>query len=514
VTGDYPGSILVAPTELLDEEDVIWLEQVTTWLAALGLSIKALLDSDPDDQSLPEPVLSLCRYLQYDLVELPYPTRCKCSPVALLDSIDPMLAEVWSKPLTPADKRLDAVALTEADYFAALGQFDDYCALLWQRWQQEEIATVQDSFEKLRHALLSGILDWRVGMQKRRDWQTCWAKGTGPLPPNYFTLFDALNYEEPLAVGMVRQSNGNSGFQAIYEGWRYNLVDESLPVWPLIEQGWDVERLCLVKRVSTPDEVEAYEALSALEGKTMRCLVFKNGAAHGAPARGFEEWKPLGTLPPVLQRATFGKKVPALFVRASDWTTNDESATVFDVISKMATPQGTWLRQHLIDIDAVTMLSFAESASQSHCTEPVVLASGLHQDWVFSAEGGHWSAHLVHDDWSVSLHGGGRTLEIRLTAGKATHAQWLATEPPASQQNEFDYRGQLHSVLPFMEHLQNFKRTGIEPCWIDEEDLKGPPWANKRLVWLAHLVWDCLLLNSEPGELGRADDTTWPELSW
>lgn len=446
------------------------------------------------------------------------PVSCRRSPVRLSKTLeeapDSGLSDVWLKRMRkvvtayyPHPRVFEIVA--EADYSASTRQLDAYC----QKLPDEDFRVLElfdHSREDLKLILLQAIQAHREVLVRERARQQEKKAHKPPADIRYYALFDTLNFKSPQLAGFVRQPASNhASLKQLYTSWE--LVLRQFPETPgayLASAGFDEGVLFLDRREATAEEIFAFDLVCKSAKKTLKSLVVINGHAFSILTRYSFALSDLGPLPTALSTAQLGRPMQPRLLRGRNW--RDRGRDLFPVIEQAPAAFRQVLENNIVDIENVSMDDFARHAALKPCINPVVLATGLLDDWEFSTGKNSWRAVFNAHSWGTSLESTGSKLKVCIWLDNHSHEQQLAPTSPGG----VPYQGYLSSLLSFMDKVAQLKDMDVDASW--ETALKrtnSEDATQGRFAWLVGLIDE--LLNGwslRISEFLDSDLTSWPSL--
>lgn len=158
------------------------------------------------------------------------------------------------------------------------------------------------------------------------------------------------------------------------------------------------------------------------------------------------------------------------------------------------------------------MDDFARHAALKPCIDPVVLATGLLEDWAFSTGKNSWHAVFDAKSWGVSLESTGQKLKVRIRLDNDTHEQQLA--PHTRPGGLAGYQGYLSSLLSFMDKVAQLRDMDVDASWESwRKRTNAEATTQGRFAWLVGLVDDLLSgWSLRISEFLNSNATSWPSL--
>ena len=294
-----------------------------------------------------------------------------------------------------------------------------------------------------------------------------------------------------------------------------------MPAAALAKAGFNAAYLSLAHRPATPEETEAYTALSHKAGRTLKCVIAVDEKCMVAAVKGSRGLEDFGIMPAILAKARLEHPALPKLLRGTAWYSGREGVYLFDKIEQLSPNLKAVLCTHLINTETVLMSDFAEKASALQCDDRVVLASGLREHWVFASRNRDWRATISDSSWKVALSSENDVLSIELESHDDEYI--LQLSPYERQPDLRPYGGFLSSLLPFMQQLQALKEFGLDARWAyalaNEGEGRSP---RGRGEWFATLISEMMHGINGPTHLLRVmncgldwdleqwDGTSWP----
>lgn len=412
----------------------------------------------------------------------------------------------WARNECPAE------FFAAAEYLIETGQFErrrppklsEGSGWNWGALQQGSMSDRRENIQ----ACLQLRRDW---MAKERTVYSAKKSRKTVAQIDYYAVFDCLNFQEPYLVGFVRQAASNAGsFRKLEDWWRIVLRGaSSSPAHELSKAGFNSSYLSLFVRPATAEEVLAYDGICKSVGATLRYITCTQKRGQGLRAHQRYEAEDVGEVPLVLAAAKASEPMLPKLLMGRAWRSNS-GTRLFDFIPTMAPLNRERVASLIINLQDVSMAEFAERASASACTDPVVLASDLTDAWQFSAQGARWSATLKGESWSVELESKSDILSITIELAGCFHRQQLS---PYASDFGTAYKGYLSSLYPFMREVPILHYADLENYFTKraEAEKKLTPTKEDRLAWFVLAVGD--YFSGGLFDWDSRDGTAWPRLS-
>jgi hypothetical protein len=398
------------------------------------------------------------------------------------------------------------LALAELDYAITTGTFQEYVDAI------DDISKFGLTFAdktNLPFQLLAALERWRRDVRAsraRRDEQK--KEKRPPAEFRYEAVFDYLNFKVPLLVGFMRNPRStDAGWTELCRIWDSLLrrIDGSAGQ-VISKAGWCAGSFSLYRRAATEEEISAYNALSKKANATLKALFINLDTCIGFPAKQRFTQLELGPVPVVLASSRPPSPVIPKIIFGRSWQSGRDRSTLFEHFEKTGGDYA-WVRERLIDAEAVLMRDFAHRSATTQGKDPMVLASGLSDAWQFDATTTGWSATIDAGEWAVRLETEERQLFLEMLVEGASHRVPLTPKIRKRQPDETEY---LSALLAFMDKLRSVKEVGYVN-WLPEWGARS--WGStpeERLDDLQDLVSDCLTSFPSASKYDSYHGPNWP----